>query len=204
MEPNLSKLNAAVQSKLYEKVGVIALEGGGCATVDTSDYALLSSFRWRRVQYHRCHYARIIDNQSPPFKATTMHRAVNHTPADMVCHHRNRNTLDNRKTNLLNMTRKKHELLHKNNSLLIKFSTSADDSNIKLSTPAEQENQPSLPRPDPHPEKKKAEITTGRTLILPIISQLMTQPAFDSKPPVMSQLILSSTFISVFYRAVNQ
>jgi len=50
-----------------------------------------------------------------------MHRLVAHTPKGMVTHHRNRNTLDNRRANLINLSPKQHHALHQNHSLLIKF-----------------------------------------------------------------------------------
>jgi len=37
-----------------------------------------------------------------------MHRVIAATPVDMVCHHINGNTLDNRRANLLNMTEFEH------------------------------------------------------------------------------------------------
>ncbi len=41
-----------------------------------------------------------------------MHRIVAHTPRDMVCHHINHNTLDNRAANLLNLTPYEHKEMH--------------------------------------------------------------------------------------------
>jgi len=193
MEKKSSKKSQQLKSELYQKVGVIAVEGGGAAIVDVDDYEFLAAFRWRRVKYHRCYYARIIDGQNPPFRQTTMHRVINHTPSDQVCHHKNRNTFDNRKINLDNMARKQHELLHKNNSLLIQFSG-----------PAETQNQPSLPRPDPPSIKKKPEKTIESSIKNPIDSQVMTALLNGPKPPVMSHSTLPLTIISVFCRAINE
>lgn len=41
-----------------------------------------------------------------------MHRIVANTPDDMVCHHINGSSLDNRRANLLNMTWYEHTKLH--------------------------------------------------------------------------------------------
>ena len=224
VKKSLQKRNQ-LQSELYQKVGVIALEGGGVAIVDTELFVMLSAFRWRRVKYHRCYYARIIDGQSPPFKATTMHRVVNNTPAHMVCHHKNHNSLDNRRVNLTNMSKDLHRKPHKNNPF-----------KLKTTDAAISDNQPSLPRPDPQekPEKsvqictpsynlpsandlqptnrqkpqnslpkKKPEKDNGIRSKFPISFQVLTELLNGPKPPVMNRSTLLLIFISVICRAVN-
>ncbi len=193
MEKKPLQKRSQLQSELYQKVGVIALEGGGVAIVDNELFDMLSAFRWRRVKYHRCYYARIIDGQSPPFKATTMHRVVNNTPSDMVCHHKNHNSLDNRRANLTNMSKDLHRKHHKNNTF-----------KLKIIDAAISDNQPSLPLPDSDGLKKKAEINNGKSIEFPILSQLTSNIYECSKPPVMNDSYCSTALISTKPRAVNE
>lgn len=102
---------------------LIPLSKGLHAIIDAADFDLVSQYKWRAVKYHRCYYARATFYKNSTRHSVSMHRLLGETPASMVCHHRNRNTLDNRRINLLNMLKNEHKFLHKNNSLLIKFET---------------------------------------------------------------------------------
>lgn len=90
-------------------------------TVDSDDYTWLAEFEWHATRHGRCWYAETTIGRGPNYKHFSMHRMIARTPRGQVCHHRNRNSLDNRNANLLNMHRREHEFLHKNNTLLIKF-----------------------------------------------------------------------------------
>ena len=50
-----------------------------------------------------------------------MHRLIAKTHYDMICHHRNRNSLDNRRANLVNMPKDDHHRLHGNDNLIVKY-----------------------------------------------------------------------------------
>lgn len=99
----------------------IPLGNGRTALIDEVDLPKVSQFTWYAVKYYRAWYARTTYMRRSCRHSKSMHRLIALTPADKVCHHRNRNTLDNRRANLLNLSRDEHKLLHRNNSLLIKF-----------------------------------------------------------------------------------
>ena len=102
---------------------LIPLNDDHYALIDASDFALVSKYKWRAVKYHRCYYARSTYRKNNQTHSVSMHRLINQTPAAEICHHRNRNSLDNRRVNLLNLTKKDHRFLHLNNSLIIKFAS---------------------------------------------------------------------------------
>lgn len=99
----------------------IDLGNGMTAILNAFDYAHLYRYSWRAVKHGRAYYAKTTVGKGVKRCDLSMHRMVAHTPFGMVCHHRNRNSLDNRLENLINMTRQDHDMLHKNNSLCIKF-----------------------------------------------------------------------------------
>lgn len=109
------------------EVRVISLGGQYLAIVDADLYDDLNHYRWRAVRYFRSYYARALTDPDRKHLGISMHRLIARTPRDMVCHHRNRNTLDNRRANLINMTRHDHEFLHKNNTLQVKFTDNSAD-----------------------------------------------------------------------------
>lgn len=100
---------------------VIPLGSLKSAIVDSEEFERLSHYHWRAVKAHRNFYAKTTVGKPGNQADLSMHRLVAHTPFGQVCHHRNRNSLDNRRANLLNLDRYDHELLHRNNSLLIQY-----------------------------------------------------------------------------------
>ena len=92
------------------------------AIVDAAQYPALSKYHWRIRRRRRCVYAFTRLTNHPNGRQTLMHRMIADTPPDMVCHHINHNTLDNRKANLLNMTRQAHDDLHQGNTCRVIFS----------------------------------------------------------------------------------
>lgn len=91
------------------------------AIVDDDLAGSLSKYRWRPRQFRKCIYA-VTDLGKPPHNITVnMHRLIARTPFGMVCHHINGNPMDNRRENLLNMSKKAHTLLHANNKICVKF-----------------------------------------------------------------------------------
>ena len=100
---------------------LIQLTDGRVALVDADEYLWMSCFRWRAVRGFRSFYAKTSIMANGRYRDVGMHRLIARTPSGMVCHHKNRNSLDNRKANLLNMSKNEHKLAHLNNSLSIKF-----------------------------------------------------------------------------------
>ena len=81
----------------------IALSGGKVAICDPEDKPGLDKFNWTVKICHGVMYAiRRVYKDHGDF-TIYMHRQVMLTPKGMVCHHRNKNGLDNRKTNLRNL-----------------------------------------------------------------------------------------------------
>lgn len=99
----------------------IVLDEENVCMVDAIRYDELMKYDWYPMKGHRSIYARSDLKTEKGIKRVYMHRLIANTPDGQITHHCNRNTLDNRESNLLNMTQKEHELLHKNNKLLIKF-----------------------------------------------------------------------------------
>jgi len=82
------------------------------AIVDPEDYERVSRFRWRLRKSSHCFYAvhRFFVDGKP--REQPMHRFILQTPPGMECHHVNHKTLDNRKSNLQNITPEEHRLEH--------------------------------------------------------------------------------------------
>ncbi|MEE9367071.1 MAG: HNH endonuclease [Dehalococcoidales bacterium] len=110
----------------------IDLGNGHTAILDAYDYARLYRYAWRAVKHGRALYAKTTVGKGIKQCDLSMHRMVAHTPFGLVCHHRNRNSLDNRLDNLTNMTRQDHDMLHKNDTLCIKFSDGVHPSPSEL------------------------------------------------------------------------
>jgi len=91
------------------------------AIVDDDLAGGLAKFHWRPRQYRRCIYAVTKVGKVPNRITFNMHRLIAKTPFGMVCHHINGNPMDNRRENLVNMSKKAHTLLHANNKICIKF-----------------------------------------------------------------------------------
>ena len=91
------------------------------ALVSPEDYPTLKNYTWRIVRANSSYYAKAQYTKNGKRRSVSMHRLIARTPFGLVCHHDNRKTLDNRRSNLFNMTKQAHKYLHMNNSLRIKF-----------------------------------------------------------------------------------
>lgn len=81
--------------------------------VDPDDHERLGPHYWRAKRKGNHFYAyrrRTIDGKE---QIIFMHREIMNTPNNMECHHRNRNTLDNRRINLANLFPDVHRNIHK-------------------------------------------------------------------------------------------
>jgi len=91
------------------------------AIVDPAYVKGLNHYRWFPRVFRRCVYAATHIGKDENLRVMNMHRLIARTPFGMVCHHVNGNTLDNRRCNLENMSKKAHTLLHANNKIKVKF-----------------------------------------------------------------------------------
>lgn len=84
---------------------------GRFVLMDQDAYPLIKNFRLKLRKSHSTVYVKLIYLNSHPRKEAMLHRLINNTPPDQQCHHRNGNTLDNRRSNLLNLSPRTHHLL---------------------------------------------------------------------------------------------
>lgn len=84
------------------------LQRGMVVLVGPSWFRYLSRFHWYAKKSFGCWYAcRKVTKRGKTF-FIRMHRVIAKTPGNMVCHHINGNSLDNREANLQNMTSYEH------------------------------------------------------------------------------------------------
>jgi len=100
---------------------LIPLTRNRVAIVSASRESALLKFSWRAVQHKRSWYAKTTIVKNGRQIDISMHRFIARTAFGLVCHHDNRNSLDNRDENLINMSKKQHDLLHTLNNILIKY-----------------------------------------------------------------------------------
>jgi len=100
---------------------LIPLTHGLFAIVDQQDYIELSPLYWRAVKSSCGWYAKTRTCSRCGKKDLFMHRLIMQTPPGYDCHHINGNTLDNRKSNLQNLTTALHSNLHSMRKISKKF-----------------------------------------------------------------------------------
>lgn len=83
--------------------------------VDIADYEQQKRYRWQLARSNHCQYVLRRIRHNGHSTEIRLHRAIMHTPPDMDCHHKNRKTLDCRRSNLANLKTETHRLLHKTN-----------------------------------------------------------------------------------------
>lgn len=93
--------------------GRIRLTEGKVAVVDPEDWVVLNRHIWRAKLGRGGWYAQCKITRKGRTKYLYMHRIIANTPPDKHCHHKNGNTLDERRANLENMVPGQHEELHK-------------------------------------------------------------------------------------------
>lgn len=91
----------------------IALTKGKVALVDPWVWVYLKRTGWRAKKSRGGWYAYKPITINGKTHYVYIHRAIANCPKGKITHHKNRNTLDNRRANLDNMTENKHEQLHK-------------------------------------------------------------------------------------------
>ena len=98
----------------------LELNDGHTVIFDADQAHLVNGFVWVAYKRHRSWYAGCRQRKGSKVHIVWMHRVLAATPFGLICHHRNRNTMDNRRKNFLNMPCRQHQLLHQNNSLQVK------------------------------------------------------------------------------------
>lgn len=91
----------------------IALSRGRYVIIDEDDFEWLSKYRWYAKMSNCCWYAvrkKWVDGKCTLIR---MHREIMKTPPGEECHHTFCNTLDNRKSQLENLTPRAHHEIHK-------------------------------------------------------------------------------------------
>lgn len=92
---------------------LLPLSNGGCTKVDPVDWLLYSGYNWR---WKKCRGGRYVFTSFPTAGRrhyVYLHRLINHTKKGFICHHRNGDTLDNRRENLQNMSPAEHDDISK-------------------------------------------------------------------------------------------
>ena len=91
---------------------IIPLQNGIVALIDPELFEQLNIFHWYAKQSFCCWYAVRSSKYQGRRILIRMHRQIAETPWDLVCHHINGNSLDNRRKNLQNMTEFFHQKLY--------------------------------------------------------------------------------------------
>ena len=81
--------------------------------VDLDDFENLKKYKWYIIKQHGLPYAARKVTTNGKTYWVRMHRQIMHTKNGFVVHHKNRQTLDNRKQNLANLTDAEHQEIHK-------------------------------------------------------------------------------------------
>jgi len=112
------------EAEIDGDVVTLLLEDDQKVLLDLDDWNRLNIHRWFiRKSFSRPYCMRKYRNSHGEFYIR-MHREVMGTPGNEITHHKNRNTLDNRKCNLENMLQKHHHHIHtKTYPRLIKYET---------------------------------------------------------------------------------
>lgn len=90
----------------------IPLQDGRFALVDPDWFDRLIWYHWYSKKSFQCWYACRKVSENGKIWFVRMHRVIADTPLDLICHHINGNTFDNRWANLLNMSWFDHSKLH--------------------------------------------------------------------------------------------
>jgi len=89
------------------------LSGGLFAIVDTELFDDLNRHYWRAMKSSYCCYAVRKHRIAGKDYYIKMHRLIAETPPFQECHHKNGNSLDNRRCNLSNLSPPAHRRLHR-------------------------------------------------------------------------------------------
>lgn len=91
----------------------IPLTHGLEAIVSPRDYGKLMLYKWKAKKSAGCWYAVRTLVRAGTERTIRMHREITSCPPGLIPHHINKNTLDNRRENLLVCTEFVHKGIHK-------------------------------------------------------------------------------------------
>jgi len=109
------------QITVLRETARIELNHGFVTIVDTEDLPRIKNYKWRAVKSSRLWYVKTTVGSPSHRVDLSLHRMIAKTPRFQVCHHNNRNSMDNRKVNLSNMDKLFHSMLHRMNNCIVKF-----------------------------------------------------------------------------------
>jgi len=89
----------------------IPLQNKYIVLVDPEDWITLHKFNWQIRRSSKNIYAVRKIKIGNKWKSIYMHREISNCPDDQETHHKNRNTLDNRKANLMNLEPLQHRFI---------------------------------------------------------------------------------------------
>ena len=90
----------------------IELSQGYSCKVSINDLRLVSDFKWFAKKSFSKVYAATWTRVNGKRKLLFMHRFIAKTPINLLCHHDNTDSLDNRRSNLVNIAEFDHIKLH--------------------------------------------------------------------------------------------
>jgi hypothetical protein len=102
----------------YSNFCRIPLGKGRFAYVSPQDFPYLNRFRWSIKMSHSLPYAVRRVRSGGRERYIRMHREIMQTPPELHCHHINHDTLDNRRSNLVNLEPSLHLISHKTGEFL--------------------------------------------------------------------------------------
>jgi len=109
------------QIREWGDIAFIDLDNGMTAIIDRVDIPQIRNYKWRAVKSSRLWYAKTTVGSGKKQVDLSLHRMLAKTPPHLVCHHKHRNSMDNRKSELENMTHAAHSALHRMNNLIVQF-----------------------------------------------------------------------------------
>lgn len=106
-------LQVKLEKPTKENSCQVKLTNGMFAIVDKPLTNQIAGLKWRAIKWHFRWYAVASRTLHGSTVQVAMHRLIAATPRGEVCHHYNKNSLDNRFANLLNQLPLHHQQLHK-------------------------------------------------------------------------------------------
>jgi len=91
---------------------LLPTSNGPPVIISPEDYDFLKCFTWRWKKSFNCFYIVTSWRYKNRVHTIQMHRLIAQTPMNMVCHHINHKTGDNRRDNLRNMLEFDHVKFH--------------------------------------------------------------------------------------------